>query len=164
MIILWLLATFVTLGLGVLGERRLRTRATRQAEKLKALVERQNVYTNYNKLAGVRRIEAEETLNALRQEVTDAEAAVRGQQSELEAAEGQAPMEFHCFDRLPRAEGQLWYVAVEALDKKAGWSGVKHYALVAETPDDARKRIQERHPSPSGFAIAQPMMLSLPER
>ncbi|WP_298374402.1 hypothetical protein [Azospirillum sp.] len=161
MTMLWLLATLLTLGFGALGERYLRVRADRQNAKLKALVERLNVYDNYNKLATLRRAEVEETLSALNEEVAAAQADVRGRQSALEAVESQAPLEFHCFDRVPRADGQLWYVAVEALDDKAPWIGVKHYALVAETPEEARRRIQERHPTPSSFAIGQPTPLSL---
>ncbi len=158
---LWLLATLLTLAFGSLGERQLRTRADRQNAKLRALSERLDVYDNYNKLAAVRRAEIEETLTALGHDIANAQADVNDLQNALVAAESQAPMEFHCFDRVARADGQLWYVAVEALDDKAPWTGVKHYALVAETADDARRRILERHPTPSGFAIGQPVPLPL---
>jgi hypothetical protein len=164
MTMLWLLATMLTLGFGVMGERYLRVRADRQTAKLKALVERLDVYDNYNKLAAVRRAEIEEALSAVKHEVATAQTEVRGHQSALEAVESQAPLEFHCFDRVARADGQLWYVAVEALDDKAPWTGVKHYALVADNAEDARRRIQERHPTSGSVAIGPPTPLTLPDR
>ncbi len=164
MMILWLLAAFATLGLGALGERRLRVRANRLSDKLAAMIQRLDVYANYNKLAAIRRLEAEETLAELRRQVAEAEAELKTLDAEEKASHGSAPTEFHCFDRVPRSEGPLWYVAVEALDSKAPWTGVKHYVLVAEEPAEIRKRIQERHPSPSGFAIGQPAPLILPDR
>lgn len=164
MTILWLLAALAALAAGAFGERRLRVRAIRQTERLKALTERLAVYANYNKLAAVRRLDAEETLAALVQKVADAEAELKSLRADAEASDAQAPMEFHCIDRVPRSEGPLWYVAVEALDATAPWSGVKHYALVADDPGEARKRIQERHPAPASFAIGQPVALILPDR
>ena len=164
MMVVVLLVTLATLALGAFGERYLRERANRQSDKLKALSERLDVYVNYNKLAAVRKLEADETLADLRQQVAEAEAELKRLQAGIDAAEGQAPMEFYCFDRVPRADGALWYIAVEALDRTVPWTGVKHYALVAESADEARKRIQERHPAPASFAIGPATPLSLPTR
>ncbi|CAO3413257.1 hypothetical protein [Azospirillum doebereinerae] len=164
MVLLWSLIATSALAVGLLGERYLRIHANRLSEKLTALVERLDVYANYGKLAALRRIESEETVAKLREQVAAAEAEVKAMQADADSNDGTAPMVFHCADRVPRSEGPLWYVAVEAKDGTAPWTGVKHYALVADTPDEARKRIQERHPSPAGFAIGPALPLILPDR
>ncbi|PWC34224.1 hypothetical protein [Azospirillum sp. TSO35-2] len=162
---LWLLVALVSLGVGLLGERILRIRAKRQNDKLAALNERLDVYANYGKLAALRRAEAEESLAALREESTQVEADIQARQAALADDAALAPMEFHCVDRIARgADGPLWYVAVEALDRTAPWTGVRHYAIAAASADEARKRIQERHPTAAAFAIAPATPLVLPER
>ncbi|PWC85569.1 hypothetical protein [Azospirillum sp. TSO5] len=163
MTIVWLLGAVTSLGVGMLGERILGIRARRQSEKLTALKERLEVYANYAKLAAVRRVEAEETLAGLRREVAAVEGEILSLQSVVTDDSALAPMEFHCVDRVARSSGPLWYVAVEALDATAPWTGVRTYAVAAESAEDARKRITERHPSPTAFAISPAAPLVLPE-
>lgn len=136
MTILWTLVTLAALVAGVMGERVLRLRANRQTEKLTALTERLDVYANYGKLAALRRMEAEETLGKLREEVATAEEELKSKQTVVRAAEDPSPTLFHCADRVPRAEGPLWSVAVEAKGDGAPWTGVRHYAVVADSPEE----------------------------
>lgn len=164
MTIVWIMGAVASLGAGLLGERFLGIRARRQSEKLAALKERLDVYANYAKLAAVRRAETEETLAGLRREVAEAEGEILSLQSAVTDEAALAPMEFHCVERVARSGGPLWYVAVEALDATAPWSGVRHYAVAADTAEDARKRIVERYPSPTAFAISPAAQLVLPER
>lgn len=164
MTILWVLGAVASLGAGVVAERFLGIRARRQSQKLAALKERLDVYANYAKLAAVRRAETEETLASLRREVAEMEGEILSLQSAVTDEAALAPMEFYSVDRVTRSGGPLWYVAVEALDATAPWSGVRHYAVAADTAEDARKRIVERYPSPSSFAISPAAQLVLPER
>ncbi|MBY6260465.1 hypothetical protein EI613_00805 [Azospirillum sp. 412522] len=162
--VVWVLGAVTSLGIGMLAERILGIRARRQSEKLTALKERLNVYANYAKLAAVRRVEAEETLAALHREMAEVEGEIQSLQSAATDDTALAPMEFHCVDRVARSSGPLWYVAVEALDATAPWSGIRTYAVAAESAQEARKRIVERHPSPTAFTISPAAPLVLPER
>ncbi|MBK1836433.1 hypothetical protein JHL17_03325 [Azospirillum sp. YIM B02556] len=164
MTVVWVLGAVTSLGIGLLGERILGIRARRQSEKLAALKERLGVYANYAKLAAVRRAETEETLAGLRGEMAEAESEILSLQSAMADDDALAPMEFHCVDRVARSGGPLWYVAVEALDATAPWTGMRTYAVAADSAEEARKRIVERHPSPTAFAISPAAPLSLPER
>ncbi|CAO3415155.1 hypothetical protein [Azospirillum endophyticum] len=164
MTVVWVLGAVTSLGIGLLGERILGIRARRQSEKLAALKERIGVYANYAKLAAVRRVETEETLAGLRGEMAQAEGEILSMQSAMADDDALAPMEFHCVDRVARSGGPLWYIAVEALDATAPWTGVRTYAVAADSAEEARKRIVERHPSPTAFAISPAAPLSLPER
>ncbi|MBP2300240.1 hypothetical protein [Azospirillum picis] len=161
---LWMLAALASLGTGVMGERILRIRARRQSDKLAALTERLEIYANYGKLAAVRRAETEETLTALERDIAAAESEIQTLRSAAEDAAASLPAEFHCVDRVARSGGPLWFVAVEALDASAPWSGVRHYAVAADSAEEARKRVTERHPSTTAFAIAAAAPLVLPER
>lgn len=160
----WLLGAVTSLVIGVLAERILGIRARRQSEKLTALKERLNVYANYAKLASVRRVEAEETLAGLRREAAEVEGEILSLQSAVTDDAALTPMEFYCVDRVARSSGPLWYVAVEALDATAPWTGIRTYAIAADSAEDARKRIVERHPSPTAFTISPAVPLVLPER
>lgn len=164
MSIAWVLGAATSLVIGLLGERILGIRARRQTEKLTALKERLDVYANYAKLASVRRAETEETLAGLHREAAEVEGEILSLQSAVTDDDALTPMEFYCVDRVARSSGPLWYVAVEALDATAPWSGIRTYAVAAENAEDARKRITERHPSPTSFAISPAIPLVLPER
>ncbi|KAA0598025.1 hypothetical protein J2848_005562 [Azospirillum lipoferum] len=164
MSIAWVLGAVTSLVIGLLGERILGIRARRQSEKLAALKERLDVYANYAKLASLRRAETEETLAGLHREAAEMESEILSLQSAVTDDAALTPMEFYCVDRVARSGGPLWYVAVEALDATAPWAGIRTYAVAAESAEDARKRITERHPSPTSFAISPAVPLVLPER
>ncbi len=161
---LWMLGAMTGLGIGLLGERILGRRAARQSARLAALNERLDVYANFAKLAAVRRAETEETLASLRREAAEAEGEIGALQTAATDDAALTATEFHCVDRVARAGGPLWHVAVEALDATAPWTGVRHYAVAAENAEEARKRIGERHPSSTAFAIAPAAPLVLPDR
>ncbi|BAI73075.1 hypothetical protein AZL_024370 [Azospirillum sp. B510] len=164
MSMLWVLGSVTALLIGLLGERFLGRRASRQSKKLDALKERLEVYANYGKLAALRRAEAEETLSELRREMAEVVGEILSLQSAATDDAALAPMVFHCIDRVARSGGPLWYVAVEALDAGAAWSGMRAYAVAADSAEEARKRITERYPSPTSFAISPAAQLTLPER
>ncbi|ANC92208.1 hypothetical protein A6A40_10020 [Azospirillum humicireducens] len=164
MSIVWVMGAVASLAVGLLAERILGIRARRQSEKLTALKERLDVYANYAKLATVRQVEAEETLAGLRREAAEVEGEILSLQSAATGDDALTPMEFYCVDRVARPGGPLWYVAVEALDATAPWSGIRTYAVAAESAEDARRRIVERHPSPTAVTISPAIPLVLPER
>ncbi|WP_042695377.1 hypothetical protein [Azospirillum sp. B506] len=164
MSIVWIFGSVTSLLIGLLGERILGIRARRRSEKLAALRERLDVYANYAKLASVRRLETEELLAGLRREAAEVEGEILSLQSAVTDDAALTPMEFHCVDRVARSDGPLWYVAVEALDTAAPWTGIRTYAVAADSAEEARKRITERHPSPTSFAISPAAQLVLPER
>lgn len=160
MSLIWLFIALSVLLLGVMVERRLRALYTRQSDRLVALQERLAVYRNYNRLATLRRDEAQETLSDLRKQMADEEEELKRLATPTEpVAEGPERFEkFYVFDRTAGRTGKIWHVAVEARDGVA-WEGVKNYVIVAETPEDARKRVQDRHPTISGFVVSPAMPL-----
>lgn len=158
MTFVWAFIAFSVLLLGFMVERNLRALDKRHSDRLFALQERLEVYRNYNKLAAVRRGEAQEALTKLRKELADEEAEMRRLTAYLAEPAASADGEnggferFYVFDRIVGRSGTIWHIAVEARDN-VPWTGVKNYVIVADSAEDARKRVQDRHPAMSGFAV-----------
>lgn len=165
MTFVWIFVAFSFLLVGALMERSLRALHKKHSDRLAALQERLEVYRNYNKLAAVRRGEAKDALTKLHKELADEEAELRRLSADVEppaesSGEKSEFERFYVFDRIVGRSGAIWHVAVEARDD-IPWTGVKNYVIVADTAEDARKRVQDRHPAMSGFAVgpANPLLL-----
>lgn len=158
---IWLFVAFSFLVIGVMAERRLRVIYKRQSDRLVALQERLSVYRNYNRLATLRHDEAQESLNELRKQMADEQEELKRLAVDTEPAQPVPEIfeKFYVFDRTAGRTGKIWHVAVEARDG-VPWEGVKNYVIVAETPEEARKRVQDRHPTISGFVVSPAMPLT----
>lgn len=162
MIVVWSVTIIVFLLIGSIVGGRLRSRYRRQRERLMTLNERLEVYRNYNKLAVVRREEAHEMLGKLRRQLAEEEEDLRRLAAQpKEPDPTAATIAYHVFDRIAGRRGSVWHVAVEASEKAVAWTGVRHYAVTGETAEEARKRVQDRHPAMSGFTVGKAVPLDL---
>ncbi|AWK88733.1 hypothetical protein [Azospirillum thermophilum] len=161
MIVVWSITIIVFLLIGSIVGGRLRSRYRHQRERLRTLNERLEVYRNYNKLAVVRREEAHEMLGKLRRQLAEEEEDLRRLAAQPKEPDPEAAISYHVFDRIAGRRGTVWHVAVEASEKAAAWTGVRHYAVTGETAEEARKRVQDRHPAMSGFTVGKAVPLDL---
>ena len=153
--VLWLALSGLIAAAAALMRNRLHGRYESLTRKHRDLRDRTETFANYIKLAGARVVEAEER----RKELADEAAAHRKTIDDAREAAIRRPdapsREFHVFDRVAGRKGDVWAVVVESRAEGAPWSGIRHYVVVAETPEDARTRVRDRFPSISGFSVSE---------